>query len=58
MRRELGQLSNEPIPNFENDPPIYQLPGSSHQSNVPLKNPQFKIDIVISELTRDKILKD
>ena len=29
MRRELGQLPNEPISNFENDPPIHQLPGLS-----------------------------
>ena len=58
MRRELGQLPNEPIPNFENDPSIHQLPRPSHQFNVPLKNPQFEIDIVISELTREKILKD
>ena len=38
MRRELGQLPNEPISNFENNPPTYQPPGPSHQSNVPPKN--------------------
>ena len=39
MRRELGQLPNEPISNFKNDPPIHQPPGPSQQSNVPPKNP-------------------
>ena len=39
MRRELGQLSNQPISNLKNNPPTHQLPGSSHQSNVPSKNP-------------------
>ena len=58
MRRELGQLPNEPIPNFGNDPPIHQLPGPSHQSNVPPKNLQFESDNIISELKSDKILKD
>ena len=58
MRRELGQLLNEPIPNFKNDPPIHQLPRPSHQSNIPPKNLQFEIDIVIFELKSDRILKD
>ena len=38
MRRELGQLPNELILNFKNDPSIHQSPGPSHQSNVPPKN--------------------
>ena len=58
MRRELGQLPNEPISNFENDPPIHQSPGSNHQSSVPSKNPQFESDNAISELKSDRILKD
>ena len=44
--------------NFENDPPIHQPPGPSHQSNVPLKNPQFENDKIIFELKSDRILKD
>ena len=36
MRRELGQLPNEPILNFENDPPIHQSLGPSHQSKCPI----------------------
>ena len=58
MRRELGQLSNEPIPNFKNNLPTYQPLGPSHQSNIPPKNPQFKNDKIIFELKSDRILKD
>ena len=58
MRKELDQLPNEPIPNFENNPPIHQSPGPSHQSNVPPKNSQFENDKVIFELKSDRILKD
>ena len=58
MRIELGQLPNEQISNFKNDPPIHQPPGPSHQSNVPPKNLQFENDKVIFELKSDRILKD
>ena len=58
MRRELGKLTSQSIPNFKNDPPIHQLPGPSHQSNIPPKNPQFESDKVISELRSDRIFKD
>ena len=58
MRRELGQLPNEPILNFENDPPIHQSSGPSHQSNVPSKNPQFENTKAITEFRSDRILKD
>ena len=58
MRRELGQLPNKLIPNFENDLPIHQSSRPSHQSNVPPKNPQFESDNAISELKSDRILKD
>ena len=58
IRRELGQLPNEPIPTFKNNPTTHQPPGPSQQSNVSPKNPQFENDIVISELKSDRILKD
>ena len=58
MRTELDPLPNELISNFENDPPIHQSSGPSHQSNVPPKNPQFESDNAISELKSDRILKD
>ena len=58
MRRELDQLPNEPISNFENNPPTYQPLGPSHQSNVPPKNLQFENDKIIFELKSDMILKD
>ena len=58
MRRELDQLPNESIPNFENNLTIHQPPGPSQQSNVPPKNPQFESDNAIFELKSDRILKD
>ena len=58
MRRELGQLPNESIPNFKNNLTIHQLPGPSQQSNVQPKNPQFENDKIIFELKSDRILKN
>ena len=58
MKRELSQLLSQPIPNFKNNTSTHQPPKSSHQSNIPPKNPQFENDKAISELRSDRILKD
>ena len=58
MRRESGQLSSQPILNPKNNPlNVHQLPGSSHQSNVLLKNLQFENAKIISEIRSSRILK-
>ena len=58
MRKELGQLPSQPVSNPRNNPSTHQLSGPSHQSNVPLKNPQFENTKAISELRSGRILKD
>ena len=58
MRRELDQLSSQPIPNVRNNPSTHQPLGPSHQSNVLLKNLQFENTKVSSELRSSRILKD
>ena len=58
MRREPGQLPNQPILNLRNNPSMHQPSGPNHQFNIPPKNPQFENINAITDLRSSKILKD